>query len=88
MKQIEYFVDPDFGPRDPQWVGAWWLGFVICSLLSVTWAAPMILFPPVLLGGEGKVISTKEGQDIMSKAKGSTSYSYTYLYPYLYKDYI
>ncbi len=57
--------------RDPQWVGAWWLGFVICSIGSIIWAVPMLLFPPVLKGGAGKVISTKKGKDVMTNVKGT-----------------
>lgn len=61
--------NPDISPTDPRWIGAWWLGFVICAIASIVWALPMLLFPPVLKGGDTKVVNTKEGEDVMQKAK-------------------
>lgn len=37
--------DPGFGTRDPRWVGAWWLGFIILGVLIFIFSLPMILFP-------------------------------------------
>ncbi|CAG2176057.1 unnamed protein product [Oppiella nova] len=31
--------------RDPRWIGAWWLGFVILGTLICICALPMLLFP-------------------------------------------
>jgi hypothetical protein len=31
-------------PDDPRWVGAWWIGFVIASILFVLAAVPISLF--------------------------------------------
>lgn len=31
-------------PDDPRWVGAWWIGFVLASVLFVLAAIPISLF--------------------------------------------
>ncbi|XP_070534283.1 solute carrier organic anion transporter family member 5A1-like [Ptychodera flava] len=35
----------DLTPYDPRWVGAWWLGFVVESVLTVCVAIPMVFLP-------------------------------------------
>lgn len=35
---------------DPEWVGAWWLGFLCTSLLSFLAVIPILSFPRVLPG--------------------------------------
>ena len=45
---MQFFTNTDPGDlsqKDPRWVGAWWLGFVICAGCSMVWAFPMLLFP-------------------------------------------
>jgi len=39
-------------PNDPRWVGAWWLGFLISSIVSTLLALVMFLFPKELPGGD------------------------------------
>lgn len=36
-------------PRDPRWVGAWWLGFVLFGALSIIVAIPLFFFPRTLV---------------------------------------
>lgn len=61
----KYYVDFDtldqskleFGPRDPQWVGAWWLGF-IPSCIAFVLLTPLIYgFPKTLPSGEKNIES-------------------------------
>ncbi|XP_056013637.1 solute carrier organic anion transporter family member 2B1-like isoform X2 [Ostrea edulis] len=37
--------DVDMNPRDPRWIGAWWLGFVVFGTISIFLASPLALFP-------------------------------------------
>lgn len=32
-------------PTDPQWVGAWWVGFIIFGVLTIVIAPPFFAFP-------------------------------------------
>ncbi|KAF8386206.1 hypothetical protein PRIPAC_75348 [Pristionchus pacificus] len=32
-------------PSDEEWVGAWWLGFIVCGVLYLLTAAPFFFFP-------------------------------------------
>jgi len=45
-----YYSEPDIDQRDPRWIGAWWLGFVICAATIGIWAFPLLLFPPKVAG--------------------------------------
>jgi solute carrier organic anion transporter family protein 1C len=35
-------------PKDPQWVGAWWLGYVIAGIISLLAAVPFWCLPKSL----------------------------------------
>ncbi|GFT65172.1 solute carrier organic anion transporter family member 4C1 [Nephila pilipes] len=39
------FYDPGYGTKDPRWIGAWWLGFIILGVAIFIFSLPMILFP-------------------------------------------
>ncbi|XP_031619766.1 solute carrier organic anion transporter family member 74D isoform X2 [Contarinia nasturtii] len=42
--------DPGFGPSDPKWVGAWYLGLVMISSLMIITSLAMLAFPKQLRG--------------------------------------
>lgn len=58
--------DVDITPRDPRWVGAWWLGFPIIAALMAVWTLPVLLFPPRLPGQTSGV----EKSNFKEMAKG------------------
>ena len=72
-------VDPGLNQRDPRWVGAWWLGFVICACCSIVWAIPMSMFPAKTLNSsapeeDGKGRHDKEeNQNTKENLKGDSS---------------
>ncbi|XP_060594234.1 solute carrier organic anion transporter family member 2B1-like [Ruditapes philippinarum] len=35
----------DITPKDPRWIGAWWLGFLVFGACSVIFSLPIMLFP-------------------------------------------
>lgn len=40
--------DTNLSQRDPRWVGAWWLGFIIFGACAILMALPISLFPASL----------------------------------------
>ncbi|WAQ95690.1 SO2B1-like protein [Mya arenaria] len=40
--------DVELHPRDPRWIGAWWLGFLVFGVAAVICAFPLALFPAQL----------------------------------------
>lgn len=42
--------DPGFGPSDPKWVGAWYLGLVMIASIMILTALAMFCFPKTLRG--------------------------------------
>ena len=42
------YADVDIGPKDPRFIGAWWLGFVILGMGTMLLAIPLMCFPRVL----------------------------------------
>ncbi|KAK3088753.1 hypothetical protein FSP39_023325 [Pinctada imbricata] len=44
-KKTGYFIDVDMSPRDPRWIGAWWLGFILFGAVSIFFALPISFFP-------------------------------------------
>ena len=53
---LSYYSDyyksdaPDISPDDPNWLGAWWMGFLIYGILTLILAVPMFMFPKRLSG--------------------------------------
>ncbi|XP_054713438.1 solute carrier organic anion transporter family member 74D-like [Uloborus diversus] len=43
-------VDPGFGPDDPRWIGAWWIGFIVQGVLLFICSLPIMFFPRRLPG--------------------------------------
>ena len=67
----------DIDPRDPRWVGAWWIGFIIIAVIMLLWTFPVLLFPPRLPGQTGGVKDTS----MKELAKGRVARQYEYLQP-------
>ncbi|XP_072896647.1 solute carrier organic anion transporter family member 2A1-like isoform X1 [Hemitrygon akajei] len=61
-------VDPatiEMNPSDPRWIGAWWLGLLICSSILAVFSVPYFFFPRQLICQ--KKSSSKS--DILSEAE-------------------
>ncbi|XP_071941606.1 solute carrier organic anion transporter family member 4C1-like isoform X2 [Antedon mediterranea] len=72
---VSYYVDLDsvssndiaISPGDPQWVGAWWIGYLICGLLIAVFALPILAYPRTLRrsrdSDDDRPKSISEGED-------------------------
>ncbi|OCT98558.1 solute carrier organic anion transporter family member 4C1-like [Xenopus laevis] len=55
---LNIYIDFDKGqsvnltPTDPRWLGAWWIGFLVCGLVTWMLIAPFSCFPKHLPGTE------------------------------------
>ncbi|CAC5359877.1 SLCO3A [Mytilus coruscus] len=49
-RKTGFYIDVSIRPRDPNWIGAWWLGFLVFGIMSIASAVPIFLFPRKLLG--------------------------------------
>ncbi|XP_071946111.1 solute carrier organic anion transporter family member 2A1-like [Antedon mediterranea] len=51
FKCLSFYVDFErvdvipISPTDPRWIGAWWLGFVIASIVIILFSIPLLFFP-------------------------------------------
>ena len=57
--------------KHPRWIGAWWLGFVICSVINFMLFIPMMMLPKNMKPIKD---TSKEAQEIMKASincKGS-----------------
>ncbi|XP_051011488.1 solute carrier organic anion transporter family member 1A5-like [Acomys russatus] len=62
------FVNTDdltITPADTRWVGAWWMGFLICAGVNILTSVPFFFFPKTLPkeGPEDNVDETKTGRE-------------------------
>ncbi|XP_069106696.1 solute carrier organic anion transporter family member 74D-like [Argopecten irradians] len=61
--------DVDMSPRDPRWVGAWWLGFLVFGAASIVFSLPLVLFPKHLKKQAAPVIEGKAREEMNRKEK-------------------
>ncbi len=58
-QSLSVFVQPNrattLDPSDPQWVGAWWIPFVVTAALSIVFSLPLFFFPKTMEGGSKQI---------------------------------
>ncbi|XP_071114023.1 solute carrier organic anion transporter family member 5A1-like [Haliotis cracherodii] len=69
---LQYYVDTfiyDVGltTSSPNWIGAWWGGFIICGLLLLLLAIPFLAFPKVLVQEKKKLLELKAKEELLSQ---------------------
>ncbi|GFY10768.1 solute carrier organic anion transporter family member 3A1 [Trichonephila clavipes] len=57
--------DPGYGPEDPRWIGAWWIGFLVQGVLQLLLTIPLALFPR-RLPGQKRLPTNSEANDKLS----------------------
>ncbi|KAK3087583.1 hypothetical protein FSP39_007828 [Pinctada imbricata] len=67
---LQYYVDVfsyevDISPSDPQWIGAWWGGFIICGGLLLCLVPVFLSFPRVLVNEKKKLLESKTKEDLL-----------------------
>jgi len=65
------YADPGIDTRDPRWVGAWWLGFVVCAVCMTVFSLPLFMFPSKL---SDSATAADDGKNILSNTKGFQLY--------------
>ena len=50
LESILFFSRLEIGPDSPQWVGAWWIGFLMAGVLALCVSVPVLAFPKQLPG--------------------------------------
>ena len=42
---FNYLIAPDLTPKNPNWIGAWWLGYIFAAIIVTLASLPMFAFP-------------------------------------------
>ncbi|CAL4059519.1 unnamed protein product [Meganyctiphanes norvegica] len=67
---LRIYVNPSqsYGitPKDPRWIGAWWIGPLIFSVLMFLMSFLLLLFPEKMIRGSGSRSSSNNNSDRMS----------------------
>jgi len=66
---VRCVLDPGLDKRDPRWIGAWWLGFVICAVGFAVTSLPVLLFPSKLTHADRSTTEDKD-KNILTNLKG------------------
>lgn len=67
---LQFYVDSfshevTISPGHPQWIGAWWGGFIICGFLLFILATPFLGFPRVLVREKRRLLEKKTKQQLL-----------------------
>ncbi|GAB1600557.1 hypothetical protein Ahia01_000333700 [Argonauta hians] len=62
-------------PKDPRWIGAWWMGFVTFGLGSLIFSVPLLFFPKNF---QKQSIEYHEDESLLCKVKGLYFCTYNY----------
>ena len=66
---VRCVLDPGIDKRDPRWIGAWWLGFVICAVGFAVTSLPVLLFPSKLTHADDSTTADSD-KNALTNLKG------------------
>ncbi|OXB53483.1 hypothetical protein ASZ78_009366 [Callipepla squamata] len=71
-----YLDEVQLTNRDPRWVGAWWLGFLVAASLVAVSAVPYFFFPKEMPKEvtSGKEISSKKSKDVLCQLRSRSEH--------------
>lgn len=65
-------IETDLTPEHPRWIGAWWMGFLICSIINFAICIPTSMIPKNLrpIRGSSSVAATTSNAKIDTGEEG------------------
>lgn len=70
---LSIYVDPwyttDLELSDPRWVGAWWICFLFCAVVSWLFAIPFLMFPRLL--PDSHIVKKERNKEMAQKYEGN-----------------
>lgn len=55
-----YILATDKDPTDPTWIGAWWLGYLLCSIVLFIGLLPMFFYPKHIIDPSQRSLKAKK----------------------------
>ncbi|KAK3088850.1 hypothetical protein FSP39_024570 [Pinctada imbricata] len=62
--------DTSITPRDPRWIGAWWIGFLMFGILAIISSIPICLYPKRDVGHNKESQTEEEKKSLCTDLKG------------------
>lgn len=63
------FHNPGISPKDPRWVGAWWMGYILFAVGLTVVALPMMTFPRILPAGKNYKVNRMQRLSVVKANK-------------------
>ncbi|KAL3201054.1 hypothetical protein MRX96_043149 [Rhipicephalus microplus] len=65
------FHNPGISPKDPRWVGAWWMGYILFAVGLTVVSLPMMMFPRILPAGKNYKVNRMQRLSVVKANKDS-----------------
>ncbi|KAH8021696.1 hypothetical protein HPB51_016092 [Rhipicephalus microplus] len=63
------FHNPGISPKDPRWVGAWWMGYILFAVGLTVVSLPMMMFPRILPAGKNYKVNRMQRLSVVKANK-------------------
>uniref|UniRef100_A0A224YX69 Solute carrier organic anion transporter family member n=1 Tax=Rhipicephalus zambeziensis TaxID=60191 RepID=A0A224YX69_9ACAR len=65
------FHNPGISPKDPRWVGAWWMGYILFAVGLTVVSLPMMMFPRILPAGKNYKVNRMQRLSVVKANKAA-----------------